>query len=123
MGCHVGALSLFDKSTVYAGANSTYSKASKTLVDGETIDFGGASIQCIFTPGHADDSVCFLIDGKYLFTGDTLSLHDGKVGLFNSLFNQSDEVQKADIQKLFEISGIQYIFSAHYGFSSEATFR
>ena len=121
-GDHVGALSLFDKADVYAGANSTYNKVSKKIADGETADLGGFSIQCIFAPGHADDSVCYLIDGKYLFSGDTLSLRDGKVGLFNSTFNKSDEVQKADIQKLSGISGIRYVFSAHYGFTDEAVF-
>ena len=31
----------------------------------------GCSIQCFFTPGHSEDSMCMLL-GKILFTGDTL---------------------------------------------------
>ena len=68
-------------------------------------------------PGHTADSVCYLIDDRHLFTGDTLRLHGDEVSLFNSLFNDSDEQQKADIKKLAELSGVQYIFTAHYGFT------
>lgn len=31
----------------------------------------GNSIQCFYTPGHSEDSMCILL-GNYLFTGDTL---------------------------------------------------
>ena len=31
----------------------------------------GIELQSIYTPGHSDDSVCFVVDGM-LFTGDTL---------------------------------------------------
>ena len=121
-GDHTGALSVFDKAVVYAGANARSGKVSKTLADGEITEIAGASVECIFTPGHADDSVCYLIDGKVLFAGDTLSLRDNQVGLFNSFFNKSDDVQKADIERLAALSGVQIVFSAHYGFTDHAVF-
>jgi len=121
-GDHTGALDVFDKAEIYGSANSNYGKVSNKLADDEITEIAGVTVQCIFTPGHYSDSVCYLIDGKYLFTGDTLSLKDNKVGLFNSAFNTSDEQQEKDIKRLSGISGVQYIFTAHYGFTNSAVF-
>jgi glyoxylase-like metal-dependent hydrolase (beta-lactamase superfamily II) len=41
------------------------------LNDGGTIDVGTLKIKAIFTPGHTNDSVCYLAENK-LMTGDTL---------------------------------------------------
>jgi glyoxylase-like metal-dependent hydrolase (beta-lactamase superfamily II)/rhodanese-related sulfurtransferase len=42
--------------------------------DGEIIQVGDARLRAIHTPGHTAESTCYLLDGKVLFTGDTLSL-------------------------------------------------
>jgi len=122
-GDHIGALSVFDKATIYGSADSKFQAITNKLSDGQKTEVVNISVQCISTPGHYSDSVCYLIDGKYLFSGDTLSLRDNKVGLFNSYFNDSDEQQKADIEKLSQIAGIQCIFTAHYGFSNQPIFK
>lgn len=122
---HTGALSLFDNAVVYVGKDGipgNFKVAYEALSDGENVDVLNTSIQCISTPGHTNGSVCYLIDGKYLFVGDTLSLQNNKVGLFNSFYNRSDEVQATSIQKLAALSDIQYVFSAHYGFTDNAIF-
>jgi len=119
---HKGGLSVFDKAAVYGGENAKSRNISKALAEGELIVIAGVIVQCISTPGHSDDSVCYLIDGKYLFTGDTLSLQTDEVNLHNSLFNKSDEQQQADIKKLAALSGVQYVFTAHYGYTDNAIF-
>ena len=124
---HTGALSVFDNATIYAGENIKSIKSrsniiNKTLADGETVEISNVQIQCIFTPGHTADSVCYLIDGKYLFVGDTLSLQGSKIGLFNSFYNKSDSTQKADIERLAGLNGVEHIVSAHYGFTDKAIF-
>jgi len=40
--------------------------------DNEEIPFGSAKIAMMFTPGHTPESISYLINGDYLFTGDTL---------------------------------------------------
>lgn len=45
--------------------------ADKYLSDGEIIKFGNTEIKVIYTPGHTEGGVCYLVDGK-LFSGDTL---------------------------------------------------
>ena len=39
------------------------------LTDGSTVGFAGASLRVLYTPGHADDHLCFQLE-RVLFTGD-----------------------------------------------------
>ncbi len=42
------------------------------LQDGQTFSIGGIQIECFLVPGHTWGHMVYLIDGAYLFTGDTL---------------------------------------------------
>ena len=42
------------------------------LRDGQIFEIGGIRIECFLVPGHTWGHMVYLIDGKYLFTGDTL---------------------------------------------------
>lgn len=44
------------------------------LEDGTELHFGDSVLQTIHTPGHTGESVCYLVDRRALFTGDTLFL-------------------------------------------------
>lgn len=53
----------------FMGADFPYT----TLEDGQTISLsGGPEIKVIHTPGHTLGSTSYLIDGKFLLTGDTI---------------------------------------------------
>lgn len=41
---------------------------------GDVVHAGGVPIELIHTPGHTPGSQCFLVDGRYLVSGDTLFL-------------------------------------------------
>lgn len=46
-------------------------KPGRLLVDGDTIDLGGRTIQVLHTPGHSPGHLCFWEDEKgYLYSGD-----------------------------------------------------
>jgi glyoxylase-like metal-dependent hydrolase (beta-lactamase superfamily II) len=48
-------------------------EAEKTLADGELVRFGNSALRVIYTPGHAEGSVCFYAEeDNALFTGDVL---------------------------------------------------
>ena len=50
-----------------------FSRGAEPLVDGETIDVDGLTIEVVATPGHTTDSTCFLIGTeRSLLTGDTI---------------------------------------------------
>ncbi len=40
--------------------------------DGDTIKIGTISLRVLHTPGHSKDSICLVLDGQLVFTGDTL---------------------------------------------------
>jgi glyoxylase-like metal-dependent hydrolase (beta-lactamase superfamily II) len=42
------------------------------LKDGDTLAIGGANLSVITTPGHTGESVSYYVDGKVLFSGDTV---------------------------------------------------
>ena len=44
------------------------------LKDNEELNIDGLNIKCIYTPGHTNCGVCYLINNEKLFTGDTLFL-------------------------------------------------
>ena len=111
---HIGALDLFNNATVYTGNSTLPNTHHQIMQDGEIIELSGRSIKCIYTPGHTSDSVCYLIDGKYLFVGDSLINHPN---------NTDNELRKLSIEKLLELEGIEYVFSGHYGFINGRKFK
>jgi hydroxyacylglutathione hydrolase len=133
---HTGGIELFKNAQIYLpeaeeqminGKNvrllfffkNKLNREYKLIKDGEVIDIEGFSIRCIATPGHTPGSVCYLVDGRYLFAGDNFSLKDGKAGLFNDFFNMDSRTQKKSLFRLKELKGVEYIFTGHYGFSAD----
>lgn len=90
-----------------------------TLDDNTTVNIADVEIQCIFTPGHTNGSASYIVNGKYLFVGDNLSLKNGKAGLFDSVFNMSDNGQRESLNKLSKLNNIDYIFTMHYGYTND----
>jgi len=133
---HVSALSLFKNATIYIskqeeqvidgsvprlpfGGRNKLNYDYNKIEDTEKLYFGKIKVKSLLTPGHTIGSMSFLIDDKYLFVGDNLSLQNGKVRLFNSLFNLCDDTQKKSIRNLAKIANTEYIFTAHYGFADK----
>lgn len=48
--------------------------ASHRLFDGSTLRFGTSTLRVLSTPGHTLESLCCLVDDRWLLTGDTLFL-------------------------------------------------
>lgn len=89
--------------------------------DRDLIPFGDMIIEVIRTPGHTPGSVCYFVDNKYLFTGDSMSIIDGRVRLFNDTFNMDSNLQARSLVQLAKKTpGVTHIFSAHYGYTDDA---
>jgi glyoxylase-like metal-dependent hydrolase (beta-lactamase superfamily II) len=54
------------------GAPLSYSFS--VLGDGDVLEVGSATLEAVRTPGHTPESTSYLLDGRALFTGDTLFL-------------------------------------------------
>ena len=48
-----------------------------------------------------------------------MSLKDGRVSLFNEFFNMDSETQGKTMRKLARLSGVDYLFTAHYGVTDD----
>ena len=46
----------------------------RPLVEGTEIRFGSVMLRVLHTPGHTLESMCYLVNGRWLLTGDTLFL-------------------------------------------------
>ena len=138
-GDHTAALSIFKNAKVYLSDEEEKlltGKANRFLIFGNTIDcdhynlfedrevinINNISIKCIITPGHTLGSSCYLVNNKYLFTGDALSLKDGKIGAFNNFFNVDTKTQIKSLEKLSQLDSVEYIFTSHYGMSTNFEF-
>ncbi len=71
------------------------------------------------TPGHTPGSLCYLVDGRWLFTGDTISLKEGKAGPFVERFNMDTPTEVVSIGKLAKLQGVEAVFTAHHGFTKD----
>jgi len=130
---HVAAVAIFKNAKIYLprkekqmiNGNTARFYVTKnkfnfkyTPVDGnEIIKTAGLEIRGIETPGHTPGAMCYLVNNEFLFTGDSLSLQSGKVGLFSKFINMDNETQMQSLKKLARMQGIKYIFTAHHGFS------
>ena len=83
------------------------------LRDGQVLDIDGIRIECFLVPGHTWGHMVYLIDGKYLFTGDTIWFgadggysfisalaEDNKLAV-RSLTALQDRLQKRGLRPLF----------------------
>ena len=68
------------------------SKNIVSLPKDKKIKIDGFDISYLYTPGHTDDSVCYVID-EVIFTGDTL--FDGLIGRTDLANSSADEMLKS----------------------------
>ena len=70
-----GALRAETGAVTLLGEQANSFCVSRALHNGDQIAVGKLSIKALHTPGHTDDSYCFILEDKgqtYAFTGDTL---------------------------------------------------
>ncbi len=133
---HVAALPLFKCSKLYMarneekmlngemqkvpGYNNSLSRKDYTLLDDQqTLNIGSVKIFGILTAGHTSGSMCFQVNVKYLFTGDILSLHDGKLGQSVKFFDLDHDLTTKSISKITKIPNVEYILTSHWGVSRD----
>jgi len=136
---HIGALGLFDKAKVYLsveeeqmidGRSSKYFWVIKSSVDiprsdyilledREVVHVGNLKIEGILAPGHTSGTMAYLVDDKYLFTGDILSLNDGKTAPIPAIFDMDSAQAIKSMEIIRQIPAAEYIFTAHWGYTGD----
>ena len=133
---HVAGLPLFTNAKLYMasnevkmlngekqkmpGYNNSISRNDYILLeDNQTVEIGKHKIHCILTEGHTSGSMCFQVNEKYLFTGDILSLHDGKLGQSVKFFDLDHDLTTKSISKITNIPNVEFILTSHWGISKD----
>ncbi len=93
------------------------------LVDGDVLDIGRFRIEALYTPGHTNDSICYVVSDPQVskepimvFTGDTLFVGDvGRTDLPGlDLWEEMSEKQYNSIHtKLFSLGDHVLVFPGH----------
>ena len=97
------------------------------LHDDEVIDIDGIRIECFLVPGHTWGHMVYLIDDKYLFTGDTLWFGaDGGYSFISSLAEDNKlAVQSlAELERKLRARGLHpYFITGHTGWTDNLPLR
>jgi hydroxyacylglutathione hydrolase len=137
---HQGAISLFPNAMVYFSQNEYFMVKDEVdrlsfvpwfsnklnfkkyfiMKDGDEFTLGNRKIKCILLPGHTLGSMGFIVDDKYLFSGDAFRIKNGKIQLpFKKIFTMNVEQMENSIKKIAQLKGIKFIFSGHSGFTGD----
>jgi len=84
-----------------------------TVRDGDIITIGNTKLLVMHTPGHSKDSICLILEGQLVFTGDTLFVGNcGRVDLPGSdpkeMYRSLFEKVKGFDEKLIVYPGHNY---------------
>ena len=96
------------------------------LHDDEVIDIDGIRIECFLVPGHTWGHMVYLVDGRYLFTGDTIWFGaDGGYSFISSLAEDNKlAVQSlAELERKLRARGLHpYFITGHTGWTDNFAF-
>ncbi|MEA3329828.1 MAG: MBL fold metallo-hydrolase [Nanoarchaeota archaeon] len=95
---------------VLCHARENYKYTDETIYNEEEIEVGKMKIKVIETPGHSLGGCCFLINEKYLFTGDTLFVKShGRTDFSGG--NHKEIIHS--LKKLFKLPSATIIYPGH----------
>lgn len=129
---HIEGLKLFTNATIYISSNeeqminglttrflfkhNSFNSEYTLLSDGEIISIDNLSIKTIFTPGHTPGSASFVVNNKYLFVGDALSIKNNKITCFPRIFTMDLKEMSKSIEIIQNITDIRLILTGHFGY-------
>ena len=106
----LGALQARTRCVTVMGEQTAAELLSLRVGDGDHVDIDGLRLLAIHTPGHTDDSYCFVLDGR-VFTGDTLLIR----GTGRTDFQNGDPARQYDslFNKLLRLPDDTRVYPAH----------
>lgn len=115
---HVGALDeVLDGFDTSLYTYDEHPRAKDYFKDGDSVVIGDSSFEVVYTPGHADDHVCF-VGSDTVFTGDLVVYNDDAFdnGSFGrtDMPGQSRELLIQSIQELLErMPDAEHMYAGH----------
>lgn len=92
------------------GEESSVDSVSQRITDGEVVAIDGVSLTALHTPGHTDDSYCFVMNDR-VFTGDTLLIRGTGRTDFQS--GSASEEYDSITGKLFTLPDDMLVYPGH----------
>jgi hydroxyacylglutathione hydrolase len=103
--------------------NSIRLKYYTPVSDNDSFRIDNLKVKCISLPGHTLGSMGYIVDEKYLFSGDAFRIKNGRIRVPNlKLLVMDLNEMKKSIEKVCTLKGIQYIFTSHSGFTTDFSF-
>ena len=116
---HVSAakeLAQMTNSKLYFSKIEEYKFESEKVEDGNTIPFGSKHLRAIHTPGHTAGSMSYVLDDKYVFSGDILFVEGiGRPDLRDQAEEYAAKLYDTLHGKLLKFSDDTKIFPTHHG--------
>ena len=135
-GDHVAALPLFTDATIYMSEDEAQMIDGRTkrsgnsgnslpsgidqgglvlLGDGQALTVGGRAIRCVKAPGHTPGTMIYIVDDRYLFSGDAFKIEGGVMDVHP--FTMDEELSKATMQRLHgDITRTELTLTSHFGY-------
>ena len=105
----LGALRDRTRCVTVMGEQSKVDVVSMRVGEGDRLTVEGLSLEALYTPGHTDDSYCFVL-GDRVFTGDTLLIR----GTGRTDFQNGDaRAQYESLQRLLRLPEETLVFPGH----------
>ncbi|WKT58145.1 rhodanese-like domain-containing protein [Candidatus Nitrosotenuis chungbukensis] len=116
---HVSAAKELAHSTgakLYFSKLEEYKLESEKVEDGNTIPFGTKHLRAIHTPGHTAGSMSYVLDDKYVFSGDILFVEGiGRPDLRDQVEEYATKLYDTLHSKLLKFSDSTKVFPTHHG--------
>lgn len=110
------ALSELSEGILYMPDQDKLNYSFTRIKDGDMLKFGSSQLKAFHSPGHTLDSTTYIINDKYLLTGDTL-FTDG-VGRPDLKANEEETTKRASmlyhsLKKLISLDGKNLVLPGH----------
>ena len=116
---HVSAakdLAQMTGSKLYLSKLEEYRLESEKIEDGNTISFGTKQLRVIHTPGHTPGGMSFVLDDRYVFSGDILFVEGiGRPDLRDQVEEFAAKLYDTLHNKLLKFGDDAKIFPTHHG--------
>jgi glyoxylase-like metal-dependent hydrolase (beta-lactamase superfamily II) len=89
------------------------------LKDRDIYQTGNLKIEGFLAPGHTTGMMAYLVNDKYLFSGDILRLKEGKITPIPAIYNMDTKQAEKSMEIIRHIPSAEYIFTSHWGYTDD----
>jgi glyoxylase-like metal-dependent hydrolase (beta-lactamase superfamily II)/rhodanese-related sulfurtransferase len=109
-------LAKISNSACYESGLEQWNRDANFIKEGESIEFGQSKLRIIHTPGHTPGSLSYVVDEKYVFTGDILFVESiGRPDLRDKAGEFAGKLYDSLHNKLLKLPPNIIVFPAHHG--------